>query len=45
MKKMEPGVQTYFEWIAENISYGSKVGVDPSQVSSGNLIKLISTSI
>ena len=33
MMKMEPGVTTYFEWIASNMKAGEVIGVDPSQIS------------
>lgn len=33
MMKMEPGVQTYFEWLAANMLPEARIGVDPSQVS------------
>jgi hypothetical protein len=41
---MEPGILSYFEWISSNLQAGDKIGVDPSQISAGNLINLISFS-
>jgi hypothetical protein len=38
MKKMELGQPTYFEWIASNAVAGSKIGVDPTMIPSGNTI-------
>jgi len=36
MMKMEAGVTTYFEWIAQNLKPSEKIGVDPSQIGAGN---------
>jgi Xaa-Pro aminopeptidase len=36
MMKMEAGMTTYFEWIAQNLKPSEKIGVDPSQIGAGN---------
>ena len=41
MQKMEAGVTTYFEWLAQNLKAGDKIGVDPSQISAGKTTKLL----
>jgi Xaa-Pro aminopeptidase len=33
MMKMEPGLTTYFDWLASNLTSGQVIGVDPSQIS------------
>ena len=33
MRKMEPGVQQYFEYLAAELKSGQVIGVDPSQIS------------
>ena len=39
MQKMEPGVTTYFDWLATNLVAGQKIGVDPSQISAGMIFR------
>lgn len=32
MRKMELGEPPYFEWVTSNLSQGSKIGFDPTQI-------------
>lgn len=44
LRKMESGVDSYFEWITKTLAKGSRIGFDPTQISQCKHLKMMMNS-